>query len=106
MQHMITMILNLSFMRTHVFTTDMTLRETQYPHLGKPVIDCSAVTSYILGKENITNKDLRHIPRNDFSSSKFSSETCEDESANDVVQTVVTRLKARDLEREKIDVLN
>ena len=105
MQHMITMILNLSFMCTHVSTTDMTLRETQYPHLGTPVIDCSAVTSYISGKENIINKDLGHIPRN-FSSSKFSSETCEDESANDVVQTVVTRLKARDLEGEKIDVLN
>ena len=45
MQHMITMILNLSFMCTHVSTTDMTLRETQYPQSGKPVIDCSAVTS-------------------------------------------------------------
>ena len=39
------MILNLSFMHTHISTTDMTLRETQYPHLGTPVIDCSAVTS-------------------------------------------------------------
>ena len=55
---------------------------------------------YISGKENIINKDLGHIPRN-FSSSKFSSETCEDESANDVVQTVVPRLKARDLERKR-----
>ena len=60
------MILNLSFMRTHISTTDMTLRETQYPHLGKPVIDCSAVTSYIKGKENIINKDFRHIPRQIF----------------------------------------
>ena len=60
------MILNLSFMRTHISTTDMTLRETQYPHLGTPVIDCSAVTSYIKGKENIINKDFRHIPRQIF----------------------------------------
>ena len=60
------MILNLSFMRTHISTTDMTLRETQYPHLGKPVIDCSAVTSYIKVKENIVNKDFRHIKRQIF----------------------------------------
>ena len=45
MQHMITMILNLSFMCTHFSATDMALRETQYPLLGTPVIDYSAVTS-------------------------------------------------------------
>ena len=32
----------------------------------------------------------------------LSSQTCEDESANDVVQTIVPRLKARDLERKRL----